>query len=916
MSHTSISQPRFLANGQLVPFDPGDVLEGMEIQARRAHIDGYFYRVKMAQGEAVLYETPAYFQAAWQDKVWRAVTPSLCSQGLSGEGGPLQFQKTWQKITLNYVLYPEWVWEVLSQPLAARAWEVGVLDEAEIRQVYHWLREQQQLLTAQGWINPSLLLPNLFWGDDGELLCLESACAVPLNQELIYPRFFTGYHHGEKVDPITLAWQSAYATLLALLQGKSPRFWSPETIDLKTLHRLLTPELLAWFETWKAHKHPDEWPDLPAPLFRPEADLEAYRQSTRYFNLGFAAYQDKNIPVATHYAQLSAGLWSTDPWAHFLLARCADARSTSRADADFRRQQEEDALTHLNMALRILPLGVFWREKARLHFKLQQLADAEESIHRALEQSEQDDVAWHLCSVIMTQAQQWKKAERAIKNACQLRPLNSMYRQQWIQILQRLGAHQQAQRLYCFAAGESARITQAFSRSDRALPDLQPPGHWEWDTAQTPTLEALAHGAPVKHGQSGDTGFIKYIDISDEVVRQDLRQQHEWLSALNANASVAPHLFLHVLTAEEQGAKMAVVYNRVPGENLQSQLARGPLPTSDWNALAAQGEQMLQALAREGLVHGDITPANLIWHNQQLTLVDYENLHRIEENRPRYRSLHTTPDYAAPEHWKTHQVSHSADRYSFALVLLQAASGVFPDLARHWKQQDFSGYRRHIGHLPGQIQTALLEATRWKPSARFTRSTLTFDSVAARREIPAHGLALALALQAVTESQTPEEFSAAQQALLRQEQSAMVYYHLAYHAERLGDDEKAQTYAQACLHLTPHHVGAHWILASVFMNQKRYPLVLKVLAQAQNHGPDEPETYRRLLQVYCLLGQLELALAACHHLERCLPHHAEVRLEKAMTLAHFGLDHQAAEVLASLPIHLQSQVLKEPVRFQ
>lgn len=59
-----------------------------------------------------------------------------------------------------------------------------------------------------------------------------------------------------------------------------------------------------------------------------------------------------------------------------------------------------------------------------------------------------------------------------------------------------------------------------------------------------------------------------------------------------------------------------------------------------------------------------------------------------------------------------------------------------------------------------------------------------------------------------------------------------------------------------------------------------------------------------------------MALATCQHLERCLPYHAEARLERVLTLSHFGLRHQAAEALSALaphqiPLGLKAQIFRE-----
>ena len=369
--------------------------------------------------------------------------------------------------------------------------------------------------------------------------------------------------------------------------------------------------------------------------------------------------------------------------------------------------------------------------------------------------------------------------------------------------------------------------------------------------------------------------------------------------------------FLHLLHQSLQGTSGMAIYAWQPGENLQDIWQRSPgLPMSEWTALAAQAESLLQRLERQQVVHADISPSNLLWHDGVLTLVDYDNLHALAiQDRPARRAFRTTPEYSAPELCQGHRTNLSVDRYSMALVLLQAATGIFPDLCRNWQQRDFSRYERYTTHLPAPVRAALLDACVWNPEQR---SAKPFDAVAVKRDVPSWLQELSEQLHRVTHA-SAADYEKHQKALLEQESTPLTYYHLAYHGERVGDLESAKRFARACLGFEPFHQGAHWVLASVLCKQSSPAAALKVLQQALSYTTKAPETYRLLLQIYCSQGKLELALAACQHLERCLPHHAEARLERALTLAHFGLQHQAAEVLAALPAHQVPQDLKQQI---
>lgn len=867
-------------NGQIIPFDPGTVFRQMRIQERQQHIDGYLYRVETPEGIRVLYETPAYFQAPWQNKVWQAVQESMETQGL-WMGADCFFQYTWQKVTLNYVLYPEWVWQARQAPVAAQCWQAGLLPEQTLQDIYNTLRHLQRQLVEKGWVNPSLVLPHLFFSPQDALpIALDWSCAVPINQDLVYPRFFKGYHQDGSTDPIELAWQGAYHSFVGLLMGRSPHFWAPEPISTQSIHTLLSPEMRAWLKDWQVQMHPQQWPDLPTRLYNPQADTSTYQQASQHFNLAFSAYQDRQLEMARHHAGLAAGLWSIDPWPHFLLSRCS---------------QEQEALSHLEQALRNQPLGMFYREKARHLLKNNETLAAQEAIDKALQISPYDDVSWHLCSLLCHQEQRLQAAEHAIRQACQLKPLNSLYRQQWISLLQAMGAHDTAAQLHCFAMGQPARLSRVFTRSDHLEPQLQPPGAWQWKLAQNPSLEQLQKGCEVWNPESQQRGYLKYLAVNNLQMKQQLLEQIEAIPPLH---QAYPTGFTPLLDHYDLGHHMALIYAYQDGDNLAMQLQKQDFVISDWPALAQQAIHLLRVLESQQVFHGDITPANLIWHQGHLTLVDYENLHRLPCNS--LRNYQVTPEYAAPEFWKGHQASFSADHYSMALVLLEMATGIFPDLCRHWQAHDFSGFRQYTLHLPAPLIDHLVSACHWDSAQRKALDSSLFN-LPIRREPTEHLPRFVSLLREIACTEEHEKLKTLSKALLNIESGISSYYHLAYHALRLEHWEMAQKTAHHCLRLAPHHVGALWIMADVFMAKEHWSQALVHLQKALAYGPDEPESYRRLLKIYCHQHNIRLALAACNHLVRCLPFHSSARLEQAMTLAYFGLNRQAATLLEQLP---------------
>lgn len=119
------------------------------------------------------------------------------------------------------------------------------------------------------------------------------------------------------------------------------------------------------------------------------------------------------------------------------------------------------------------------------------------------------------------------------------------------------------------------------------------------------------------------------------------------------------------------------------GEDLQSCLARGPLP---WTAVRALGLRLTAALAHAhalGAVHRDLTPRNVFLPGgrvDQAKLLDF-GLVRIHDELARTASQAVlgTPFYMAPEQVKNPKlVDARADLFSLGVVFFEALSGTRP----------------------------------------------------------------------------------------------------------------------------------------------------------------------------------------------------------------------------------------------
>ncbi|WP_458375387.1 serine/threonine-protein kinase [Pseudomonas pergaminensis] len=173
----------------------------------------------------------------------------------------------------------------------------------------------------------------------------------------------------------------------------------------------------------------------------------------------------------------------------------------------------------------------------------------------------------------------------------------------------------------------------------------------------------------------------------------------------------------------------------MPGLTLDRMLPECPqgLP---WHALQPMALQLLDALDythRQGVLHGDVKPANIMMGEQGLRLFDFGLGHAEVQARAGLPSLSRsrlnawTPAYAAPELLAGGAPSASADLYGAACVLYELAEGRRPG--------DRQGHQRlpRPRQLPRHCWSSLCSALAMDPEQRTVGTAELREAFADRR---------------------------------------------------------------------------------------------------------------------------------------------------------------------------------------
>lgn len=177
---------------------------------------------------------------------------------------------------------------------------------------------------------------------------------------------------------------------------------------------------------------------------------------------------------------------------------------------------------------------------------------------------------------------------------------------------------------------------------------------------------------------SGGKAAVKVLHahyLTDDAMRRRLRREGAALKALEHPSIVR----LLELGVDDEGV-VFLVTEYVEGETLEEQLKRGPLSLSAIDGVVAALAGGIDAAHAHGILHGDLKPANVLFGNGQIRLVDFSASKILGLDRlTATGEISGTPAYMAPEVLTGKgEVDARIDVYGLGVLLYEASSGKRP----------------------------------------------------------------------------------------------------------------------------------------------------------------------------------------------------------------------------------------------
>src|ERR1700750_26720 len=195
-----------------------------------------------------------------------------------------------------------------------------------------------------------------------------------------------------------------------------------------------------------------------------------------------------------------------------------------------------------------------------------------------------------------------------------------------------------------------------------------------------------------------------------------------------------------ILTAEKQENVFFIVMEFVPGETLESIIARdGALELSRALDYTAQICNAVAHAHRQGVLHRDLRPSNVLVSDSGMVKVADFGTSRFLEIAAHGTTVIGSPPYMAPEQFHGKAV-FASDIYSLGVTMYQMMTGVLPydtpspaDLDRLLKGELLTAPRLKNPKIPKAINDILLKAMAQDHPGRYQRAGELLEDVLAAR---------------------------------------------------------------------------------------------------------------------------------------------------------------------------------------
>lgn len=246
-------------------------------------------------------------------------------------------------------------------------------------------------------------------------------------------------------------------------------------------------------------------------------------------------------------------------------------------------------------------------------------------------------------------------------------------------------------------------------------------------------IETVGEGASAITWRGIDRRLGRPVAI--KILKRDSGQDPAWAQRFEREASTSAGIshanVVHVYDAGQQDGWLYLVMQLIDGEDLKALIRRrGHLPANEAIGYARQILQGLSAIHRNGILHRDIKPQNVLVDRDGIARVtDFGIAHTaLDSNLTTAGMAIGTAAYMAPEQAQAGTLSEATDIYAVGVVLYEMLTGQVPydrptpiaTMLAHIQETPVApSSRAPDAGIPPRLDGIVLQAMSRDPSDRF-----------------------------------------------------------------------------------------------------------------------------------------------------------------------------------------------------
>ncbi len=252
-------------------------------------------------------------------------------------------------------------------------------------------------------------------------------------------------------------------------------------------------------------------------------------------------------------------------------------------------------------------------------------------------------------------------------------------------------------------------------------------------------LEKIGEGGMGEVYLAQDTTLDRKVALKflPEEMQQDSTAKKRFLREAKSAAALDHPFICHIHEVGEVEGKSFISMEYIQGTTLKEKLVEGPLPVKEALEKATEVAEALEEAHKQGIVHRDVKPANIMLTPQghvkvmdfglakQVTPVEGQEQEITTALTQQGSTLGTVP-YMSPEQVRGQEVDTRSDIFSFGVVLYEMVSGLNPfkkgsamDTATAILGKTPSPLTRYTENIPVLLQHTVKKMLAKEPDRRY-----------------------------------------------------------------------------------------------------------------------------------------------------------------------------------------------------